>query len=626
MYNNGVMKQRQQTPESLWPYSERNGVGVDRDVSAILDGPEIYLTDAERQAAIELAHGLFNGEVGELRCASPRSLEQINTTSIIGDLATFHLDYFRTEVGQEIIAESGYSGDLQDDEQIIQHLMKIGDIKLAKSMALKSLKWSKARMADMLDGKESDDWLYDDDYRTKLNYAPEKLLGKLEDLQAYRQFYRQVRGQIRADESLSEGSRQAHMSLLEMHIARVNDQFGDLYPEALALAEQLDIMDASDPKTEAYEARLSAVVPVLSRLHKRDGVERLYGLDDLIRRIDLNRYGAAWRKQEGQIVASPISAELEALAANVGKESATELPESAERLPNSVVEKLDNTRWNSEQLKSFLETVLSSWGKLSATKSTYEEVRDRGGPAEDGLYQVISTPEQDSFSVNTVKRIVFVPESFDRNLTRRAPAGALPLAAHELAHVLQSFYDDEMSQQIPLAKIKGRRYLTLREAGGIYQEREVQQKYFGRQHPTSLHYLQALRAKLRGGNKLEVARAFYKSYVGSRQLSDKERAEARDFAVDRSLRLDRNGGHNSQPLDYVEQGLIVSQFGAMTEDEISAFLISSGSFNTKDMAALSRVDLLRLPSTVEINPSKDVMTIFIRDFLPTILAEQGAER
>lgn len=144
-------------------------------------------------------------------------------------------------------------------------------------------------------------------------------------------------------------------------------------------------------------------------------------------------------------------------------------------LPPEIVERLNNTVWQAAELKDFLKTMLEEWGLLSSYEADWDAAKERSGSAEDGKWQVVFTPTGDTLSTNGAKKILFVSEKFRRSLTQVGPpAGALPVAAHELMHVLQNENDEIVAQQIPLAKIKGRRYLTAREMGGIYEERRVQ--------------------------------------------------------------------------------------------------------------------------------------------------------
>jgi hypothetical protein len=199
-----------------------------------------------------------------------------------------------------------------------------------------------------------------------------------------------------------------------------------------------------------------------------------------------------------------------------------------------------------------------------------------------------------------------------RPLVGANPTGALPLVAHELGHVLQGFADYELGEQIPLAKIKGRRYRILREAGGVYQERVINRDYLGNDRQANLHYLQAYIAKREGKNRLEVARVFYESTTAGRTLTSQEIEAARTFAVSRTARLYRYGGHNSQVLDYVEQSIVCDiLMQRLMPEQVDAFLLGSTSFSLEDSALLHCYGLLVLPMKAPFSPAHDVMRIFL---------------
>ncbi len=80
------------------------------------------------------------------------------------------------------------------------------------------------------------------------------------------------------------------------------------------------------------------------------------------------------------------------------------------------------------------------------------------------------------------------------------------------------------------------------------------------------------------------------------------------------LRLSRSGGHSSQPLDYIEQELILRGLEGLPEGQVMAIAMAGGSFSLGDSAALHRVGLLDLPKSVPQRPAQDVLRIYRDQF------------
>ena len=93
--------------------------------------------------------------------------------------------------------------------------------------------------------------------------------------------------------------------------------------------------------------------------------------------------------------------------------------------------------------------------------------------------------------------------------------------------------------------------------------------------------------------------------------------KAANLAVNRTLRLYRHGGFNSQTLDYAEQGLIVNALRNMKPEEAASFVIASGSFDIKDAVKLHKFGLLPKAET-QYNPASDVMRIYREKISPVV--------
>src|SRR5688572_13843516 len=227
------------TPASLYPYTERAGVAAQVYTEVLLASPEVHLLDSEKEAAYAFANCLYQGRVntrsGEpIVCEANADLKQVYRKSTTNSEQAFYLGYFATEPGQEDLARIGLEPDVEP-EQIIARLhdipfMQVIRNKERKDIAKRSLDWQKELLAERLMEPGFGD---PDPEKVTVNYAPDKLLEKMADLQSYRHFYRAVWRDMKEHED--SPLKEAKQALLEVHIARVNNLVAELYPQALSL-------------------------------------------------------------------------------------------------------------------------------------------------------------------------------------------------------------------------------------------------------------------------------------------------------------------------------------------------------------------------------------------------------
>jgi hypothetical protein len=608
-----------------WPYGEPNGVDAPAQVEAFFADPSIALSAAELEAARTFGECMIVGRVcgtdGEpLVCGARRDLEEVYRAGDGGNTQAYYELYFYTPAGKDDLARviAQRSNGSQTVTEVLHDIPAMGslDATARQEMATRSLDWYKDTVAARLAEDRSGDSEQPDIAPLAIDYEPVRLLDKLDDLQAYRRFYGEVWRDLQA-QAVSP-LRDAKQTMLEIQWARVNNLIAELYPSALQLAWQFRRSNQSE-QVQAYTARLAQTLPILRPILDRAMDETLLQAanDRFLRRIDLLRNGAV-RESDGQF--SPISPELLALQTELTSGSPAETPEAV--VPEQLLEVLSATTWNAGQLQELACAVLAERGKLSAYAATWKEVSKRDGWAADGLWQVVVSPKVDSLSVNTRKRVVFVPASFKRSLTQSSPAGALAVEAHEQKHVDQAEYQQELGAVLPIARIRGRRAVTGLEAGGIHEERSML-ALFGGVRPTDTRYLRMMQVKLRGGTQTEAARAFYDAYVAGRTLSADAYAKARRLAADRMLRLYRYGGHNSQPLDYAKQELERRAADHLDERAREVFMLISGSFALGDGVRLRRAGLWALPRDTVGSSAELVWGIFTSRYLPALLQEAG---
>lgn len=584
--------------EPYWPYSERNGIDAESDVEVLLGQPDFHLTPEERKQVAAFAQGLFDGNVpGVEPCASSRNLEAISEASVIAAQQKFYVGFLRTPDGKERAKQFGISGDAPDEVIVGQlndiEAMRNFDEKKRKELAAESRKWFQKQLADALTGDPADDKNWQDPAWTVVHYEPQVLIDKLYDLQAFRAFYRDVKRTVAANGSAHV--QKAASTLLGIHSARINSMMADLYPHAVSLAKQLDVMPQS-PLRDELEQSLVTAVPIINAARQ----DALFAV-----RMDRIRNGVAVDKG----VFLPFSKELLTLAESTQSIAPTIEPQSKPE----IVKEMDATEWQAGDLKVFIEDILAQWDMLSEQQITWDAADKRNGSASDNKWQVITTPKTKSLSVDGNKRTVNVPDSFKRKLSQLSPAGALPVAAHELTHVLQNEFDRKLAKQLPLARIRGRRSVTLREGGGIYQEQQFH-AMLGRDRAVNFHYLRAAQAKEAGGTMLAVARAFYNSKIEGQELSEAQKAKARTTSAGSILRFYRHGSYDTQALDYSEQALLLGAMSTMSEEERARMVIAGGTFNLRDAAALHRVDLFKVPEDRMPQPAEDVMRTYLERY------------
>lgn len=592
--------------EALRIYSERNSVTVLEDVEQMYAPPESPLTQEQKETVYQFTADLYDGRYGEIKRPSAENLEEIAGMAANSFIQSFYLGYFHTPEGKADLVKMGLDPATPDVQSELLQTGKISEKvepKERKEIAKRSLDWYKDLLTEALAADRSLDDAHLDQEAFSVNFQPQKLLNKIKLLQEHRRFYRQVRTQLKSEASgESEPVWRAKNLMLDQAVSRANNMLADLYTETFKLAKQLQ-QSPDSPENRQYMSQLEELMPGVHRAVTRVRNEKLQSLDEfqegVARRTDHLLQGVDWQ-DEG---ISPISRELIDFAIEVESEPTGENARPG-LFNKPALEKLKKTKWSAEQFKEFCEAILSEWNILSAEQADWLEAEERDGPAPDNKWQIVINPKSDSIAINRNKKLFKVPASFDRNLVK-----SLSVAAHELTHLAQAQSDADMSKKFPLAKAGGRRITGLREGGAVDQEAKVYAA-LGEVRPTRLGYLHALKAKLNGASRIAVARAFYDHYEDESKISEEERTENREIAADRALRLYRNAGYNSQPLDYIEGELFKRVLDAKKRGLGEAVLISAASFNLRDMAQLHQLGLYDPPVSTDWHPAEDVLRVY----------------
>ncbi|MDB5160637.1 MAG: hypothetical protein JWO96_17 [Candidatus Saccharibacteria bacterium] len=597
--------------DRLAPYNERDGVNAAAEAEEIIKDPERQLTKEELEEASSFAKVLFEGKVENgPKCEAGVDLERVYKMNALQSYQEFYLGYFDTTEGQQDLVDLG----IKDTSawRIAAQLQKIDTIKAKlnaeqrKEIAGRSREWYIDMMAQRLEAHPVQDSVHEDVEPIGVNYDPSKIISKLSKLRAYRDYYKAIRQNLKQlpESDLTD----AKGLLLDLYAAKTNAMIAELYPGAMDLIRQLETMP-DNQQTQEWLSEIKAISPTMEKALLREKARAATDFnDEFARRLDLFKNGAG-EMQKGQLI--PISDTVNMLAIEL-ESSLKKEPEAS--VPAEVAEKLKSMEWRAQDVKGFAELILGEWGLLSKEKADWDEIEERERPALDNKWQIAVHPSKKSFTIDARKRVFWIPAGYNSLEREHAELGPLPLIAHELTHILQRHFDYELGNSIPLARLNGRGTSALREGGAIAQERKVKET-FGYERPTNLFYLRALSAKLAGSNKTQIARAFYETNTKGKTLNEAQLAESRRRAVDGTLRLFRHGGHDSQPMAYIEQDLIWRQLAAEGEDKAEIITIAGGSFSLKDTARLRQFGLLQIPGKLDVHPAEQVIDIFIKKYL-----------
>lgn len=609
----------------VFPYTEREAIRAEAAVAILFRESEFH-PDTEQCATIkQFGESLMTGPVDSQGKPIEKPLASVMKAAVLGDEQQYDLDFLMsgTDEARNACVALGIPSDVSKATlkstlcgMATAHTLPL--VTIRRKVETVGKRWRTARITAALAEDATCDSEFEPDEIITLHAEPSKVLEKINTLQSYRRWYAGIAAELAASAGADPAVLRAKQTVLKLQREKVNATLALLYPHAESIREQLEntprTADEGTAVVEAGLENLHVAVPVMRHVSDKHQ-------SNFMRRLDLVRNGAALAS-DGTY--SPVSEDALQLANDIEHSAATRTIEAPFSLPEKAVELMRGVTWGSAEVREFVSAVLTDWGELSEYTTTWDEVAKRSGSAEDGRWQVVVTDARDTLEVLGKKRIFVIPKTFLRGLLDTSPAGALPSIAHELGHILQNTYDGLLAEQVPLAAIQGRRHLTTCEMGGIYEERMVH-AIAGQTRPTNTTYLRALQAKLKGANELEVARAFLKADSSAADLATKQ---AR--AADRIQRLYRNGGYSSQPLDYLEQDLLVASMEHLPADEVRKVALVGGSFALPDVAELHRLGLLELPTDLAHRPAEEVMQLYLSRFatdeVRQIMLDDGKER
>lgn len=566
-------------------YPLRSGEDVGFFVEALTRPPEKLLNEEERRDVLAFEHLLASGELvshtGEtLLVDSDRSIEEIWR----------HKSYARHK--HEITLEYLFSPDAQahrealglditektpiDDigRYIRQHALNF-DQSLLKDIAATSDQWSISQMqAELGDGGLKTEM-------TRMNvFSDIKVLAQtLQEYGAYRNFVAEASKDLeRWDDS---NAVQAKKTIVQIYRKVLNGELATLYPDALAVWDQLA---AGENESESEEMNILRQAwpqgEKIAQLSYEQRREYILGLDRI-------RNGTTMVDGRYTAISPALRTYFEQ---DVSVEEIPQAEFSAEE-----VELLSSRRLDAYAMADYCRYILAELNLLSSeSEQTYYDSPHRSHRAADNKWQVIVRTDKrvTAMGVEDPPGTLEIPINFYRTLTKAtAPVGVISGAAHEIKHIYQMDNLVKKGENLSLAQsVRGRSSLALREAGGVYTEQRIQERLFGVQRPDSPHYMKALDILEQGGTENDAVTAFYESYTRANPTEPFE-ARVKD-SISRVKRLCRRyGGFNSQPLNYAQTALIVKEAELLDERQ-RALLFAEGAFDLSDMASLHEFGLL----------------------------------
>lgn len=570
--------------ESL--YLPRSGEHIDGYIDILAHEPTNLLTEQERDQITRLEKQLLAGNVE--RGEGPHIRTGYTEQKSLPELIKGHdyrskrreitADYLLTDAGKEYLAKHGLQQEFEDLQEAA-HYVRAVCLSLDSGVLEGLARASEAYMDKVVTDALAEGIGIPDPTRVYVFEDVSNLMLRIGGLLSYRTFLQSVRQTLRSD---NDGSNlaQAELAVVKIYQKYVNEQIAKLYPDVLHLWAQAAAMPES--QRDVMQEAITLIHAPLATIGKRF-VEQEH--PSSIIRLDRLRNGAS-RGPEGYRAVSQGLMEL----FEQEDQQAEELLAPPIFTPEETAI-LDNIRFDPKQMQAFCQTILGHFGKLSAFEDAYDKTRPER--AHDGKWQVPIVPKKDTTSLDAIDPPGYlrIPDNFNRTMTAiNPPAGVLPVAAHEIAHVFQKD-NIRSSGSLLLAQElgAGKRNSVLLETGSILVEQELQQRLFGRTRRDNPHYMRAMQVIDDGGGEMAATKAFYDSYRNYNPSAKSENAAS--IAISRTKRLvRRQGGYDSQALNYAETALLVEKTARLPQ-EIRNVLFAEGAFDISDLASLHRFGL-----------------------------------
>lgn len=584
----------------FWP---RVSEAVVEFAHVIAQDPEVALSDEQKQEALVFEKELFEGRYGDIPHAS--SLRERAAASD----TDFRIapEFFTTEDGLEVLRQSldVKDIDLATVEAATEYLRSrpietYADPKVLKALQMKSLAYVREQYAAMAMG----DALEHDIRLIELSPDPNDVLAKLSSFDHYRRFLRLVRHDLRArlktdDSEVDKQTTAAKLMITSIYRDKISTRMAESLPILVELSAQIEAAGISIDSTLA--PRLMDV----ARKVAADGDRKT----QFLRLLDYVRNGAAI-DENGKY--TPLDAQLWDVALEVNDANEQGVGTANPVFNHDEVEAFKNYFFDADEMETFM--------------NAYNE---RIGVTEEG-WGAEKAEEKNSFSVYGPSKKIKIPAKYHRAVAGTFPVvGIVGLISHEVGgskpgHVFQSLNTARNEATLELGtniKYRGKRFLGLREAGGVLAEADAIARYFGQTRRVNLAYAEAMKTMLEGGSDAAAVRSFAEAQLADLiDPTDDQRKQAYTLAADRILRLLRYGRHNSQPLQYVE-GARVRQVAETLDAHVVDTMLGEAIFDPVDMMRLHKFGLLPTDTDHFFKPKEDpekVMVDLLREKLKSV--------
>ncbi|MEX0598428.1 MAG: hypothetical protein WD512_18215, partial [Candidatus Paceibacterota bacterium] len=503
--------------------------------------------------------------------------------SIEYNTKTLYPEYFDTPEGQDSLKELDIISELYPDNNTpidirtnIDILRKLDPESLAK-LGEKGLKHHTETMLENLSHRIAEDGSLDIeglDNPEKLMFIkkPEELTRKIESLRALKSELKQERSTLfqeeasitnREPESISESSELLHAKLYSLKhlIKKVNVLL-------VKTLEDKAILDTEEDLT-SHQPK--------------------YKLDKFI-------YGVGKMNAEGNY--DQIDSRLLQKADEIAEEHIRLNQEKSSILAEQGldVKKMEAQSVEPEQIKIYLDRILSEYGLLSESTADQEQVDNNIKPT-DNKWRCYIKPNQSVFEIDSKSKTLFIPTK-NRSIIDVLTKGA----THEIIHILQRENTAEI--ELPLytnpQQMGGDRSDLFQEGGAMYYQDQASQELFNFDSPPGPHYLRAMAVKQAGGDYLACVKAYYESSIS---VNPKKSKLALKTALSSARRLFRNSINfdntdrsipSTKDTIYLEQKAVVEKILKYPELE-NLILVSGMNLETaKEMIHFGLLDLSRL--------------------------------
>lgn len=590
----------------FWP---RTSEIVEDFAEIIQQDPESPLSEEQKQEVLSFEKELFKGSYENVPEGGPNLRDIPSVAEVSHRIAP---SYLLTAEGRQLMAEqfdvTEAKLDVTSTSEVSNWLRSLPFAEIFdKKDALnelegQSMKFLKTNLAAAaMEGAEESDTETVTLYRN-----PEKVFGKMSQLAAYKSFLRRVRADVREgvdEKGVDPLVAGAKLMVTDIYRDKINSRLSETYTSLLSLLPQIDAQ--SEEVQEQLQPSIEEIAPSakVARMAAQDP-ERL---NQFLCLLDYVRNGAAV-DENGRL--SPVDETVFEAVAKVNAANLEQPEDEPPQFSETEIEALGEVVFDAEQMRLFLEQYFFELG-----------IDEEGWSSE-------KNTKAQSFSVNASGKKVKIPSTYQRAVTSLHPVGPIGIIEHEVGgrmpgHIMQSITASRNTEALAIGtdkKYRGKRYIGLREAGGVAAEADAMKRFFGQTRPSSAAYAIAMKELAGGGSLPSAVRGFARSQLEGVVEPTAQEIEA-DYALaaDRVMRLTRYGGRNSQPVQYVEAAVVRTALAPL-DQQARDTLLGEAIYDPVDLIRLHRFGLFSTDTEHHFKPKRDPQQVMV-DMLRGLIAK-----